>query len=289
MGMQLKPNAEQQLSIVIVSFNSVELILNGLAEILDNPSFNVVIVDNHGSDHAEEILSSAFPQQAVITMDRNIGYGRAANLGFSKVNTRYILLLNPDISVSSDELISFFNAVLSSKQGAAVYAPTTILDQKTNQGFYETNNVLGAVMLFDMEVMSQIGLFDENIFLYYEEKDLCKRIIDSGNKIVISTDHYFPHAKGTSSGSSGGILYLKQWHVGWSSLYFFKKHNLARGRHRPIIMIIRYFLKSIFSLSESKRRKYRARCGGVIAFLLGKKAFDINGNPRRLDVLSKQV
>jgi GT2 family glycosyltransferase len=195
--------------------------------------------------------------------------------------------LNPDIEVSDDEVVVFYHLAQQSGRDAVVYAPATKIDEFTKTGWHDVSFVLGAAMLFDTQLLEEFGRFDENFFLFYEEKDLCYRIISEGGRICRLSDVLFGHNKGTSSGSYAAVDYLKQWHVAWSSAYYLTKHRLNRGRFRLSNLLICYFLKSIFSLSSSKRTKYKARVGGMLAYFRGGDAFDVAGRPQRIEILEK--
>ena len=267
------------LTIVVVSYNSGPLIVDYLAGVLRCGDWQSVVVDNGSNAETVALLRRELADDQLLLLSTNQGYGRAANAAFQTIKTRYALLLNPDISVSPEQIHHFFRDALSSVKGAAIWAPATSEIQHTGSGPMAVTNVLGAVMLFDMAQMVDIGLFDDNLFLFYEEQDLCRRVVGAGRGIYLLTDHYFQHAKGTSSGGSDAVFYLKHWHVGWSSCYYARKHHLKRGR-RLQWLLLRYSLKAQLARSHRKRLKYRARVAGVWAYLRGQQAFDERGLPR---------
>lgn len=276
------------LTVAIVSYNSGRVISAGLSSVMLTDKFSVVVVDNNSPDGSAEYLKEEYPTASVIKLDQNLGYGRAANVALSGATTRFILLLNPDIEVSDEDIADFYHRTIQLERAAVVFAPATSLNEYTQTGWHEVPFVLGAVMLFDMQQLQSHGFFDEQYFLFYEEKDLCFRIVLEGGEILRLSDIYFQHSKGTSSGSTPAVTYLKQWHVGWSSAYYLKKHGLNKGRFNLSVMYVRYLLKRLFSLSSVKRNKYTARLGGLTAFMWGKRAFDRNGCPRRLEILAKR-
>ncbi|GLS25871.1 glycosyltransferase [Marinibactrum halimedae] len=276
------------LTVVIVSFNSADSILSCLKSVVTSKHFNVIIVDNCSSDNSQEKLQSTFPSTTVVQLSKNEGYGRAANAGFSKAASRFCLLLNPDINVSEKDIIEFYRLATSkNNEKNAIFAPAITEKQKNLRGINSVNFVLGAAMLIDFNKYEKRKIFDENIFLFYEEKDLCLRTVHENKQILRLNDIYFPHIKGTSSGTSPAISYFKQWHVGWSSMYFLKKHQLNNGRHSALALYVRYSVKRFLSFSKNKRMKYKARLGGVSAFLRGQAAFDKKGNPRMQHILKR--
>jgi GT2 family glycosyltransferase len=273
------------LTIAIISFNSGALIAQNFKELILDKDIAVTIVDNHSTDGNIELVRDISTDTHIVELENNIGYGRAANVALLSTKTRFLLLLNPDIQVSVEEIKQFYNSVLVEGRKAVIYAPATKAEELTKNGWCMVPEVLGAVMLFDLERLTPYGYFDENLFLFYEEKDLCKRVFDAGGHILRLSDMIFKHDKGTSSGVGRKVYYLKQWHVAWSSAYYLKKHKLNTGRHRLGVMIMRYTFTYLFSFSGVKRLKYRARIGGLLAFLLGKKAFDEQGLPQKVEHL----
>lgn len=252
-----------------------------MPDLLREPDYPVIIIDNASTDGTPEKIRSAFPKVECIALDSNIGYGRAANIGLSKISSQYALILNPDIQANNTLISRLLDKALKYKNHAAIFAPTTTKFQEDRADeVIEKEAVLGAALLLDIEEMESIGYFDENIFLYYEEVDLCKRVRDHEKKVVLFPDVYFSHVKEASTLPSPAIERLRQWHVAWSSLYFFRKHGLTTGKRSAWRMILQYLLKAVFTFSPRKRRKYIARVRGVTAFVLGKKAFDSSGKAR---------
>ena len=92
------------LTIIIVCFKSFKLIEKNL-EVLKN--FKTIIVDNSSCDKTYNIVKG-FDNIKFIKTSQNLGYGKANNLGVSKANTQYILILNPDIIVNTDAINTLY-------------------------------------------------------------------------------------------------------------------------------------------------------------------------------------
>ena len=130
--------------------------------------------------------------------------------------------------------------------------------------------------------MQEVGFFDENIFLYFEETDLCKRTIESGFLIKLCGHIYFDHKIGAASTPSDHIESLKTWHYGWSKSYYYSKHY-----DKPKKQHLRYNLKRFTATSKIKREKYRHLANGSKAFLAGIPAFDDKGYPQIPDKIQQ--
>ncbi|CBL46026.1 Hypothetical protein HDN1F_24430 [gamma proteobacterium HdN1] len=270
------------LTIVIVSYKSAEVLLKCQRELLSKGRYPVIVVDNASPDHSADRIAEAFPQVAVERLPRNIGYGGGANAGIRLAKTPYVLLLNPDLEATAEEIDALLAIAQNAGNEAAIYAPATRRKDQRDAPPQPAEWVLGAAMLFNVEAMREVGWFDEQYFLFYEEKDLCLRTLKAGKRILYCPSLCFPHLKGKSSPDSAAIDHLKQWHVGWSSQRYFQKHGLATGKRRPWRMLLQYGFRALTASSAEKRRKYRARVEGVWAFMQGQAATQDNGQPRGL-------
>ncbi|GAB2188639.1 hypothetical protein MAH1_02450 [Sessilibacter sp. MAH1] len=278
---------DSQLSIVLVSYNSGGVIDRCLGDLIRSQAFPIIVVDNNSSDNTPAYLRDSYPNLTVIDAGYNIGYGGAANIGMKACQTPFVLLLNPDVIVTADEITQFFTVAYNHRSENneldwTVFAPATGAKSFKKQGILEVSNVLGAVMLFNMQKLNSIGLFDERYFMFYEEKDLCLRIIKAGEKILLDSDILFEHDKGTSSGSSNKIYYLKQWHVAWSSMYYFEKH-FPNPQKKARSLLARYRFKAYFSLKKQARIKFKARLNGLKEYLSGRDCRNEDRTPKGFD------
>ncbi len=272
-------------SIIIVSYNSHAIMESCMADLLDSDAFPITIMDNASPDGSAQRLAENHPHVNVVALEKNLGYGRAANLGIKKTTTRYAMLLNPDLEATPDLVQQLLDAAHQHRGQAAIFAPAVKQEDFTQSGMHEREWISGSAMLFDLKEMESIGLFDEKIFLFSEENDLCFRVRKAGKRILLSSDILIPHLKGKCCTASPKIEYLKGWHFGWSSAYFHTKHQLLRGGKTPEQMACKYRQKQFFSLNKNKRLKYKARADGTQAFLDGMPAFDANGEPAGSNII----
>lgn len=94
------------LSIVIVSYNTRQLLLNCLTSIYATPALpvEVIVVDNNSGDGSVDAMRAAFPQVIVIANAHNAYFSAANNQGFAAASGRYLLAMNPDMVVRGDAL-----------------------------------------------------------------------------------------------------------------------------------------------------------------------------------------
>jgi len=268
------------LTIISVSYNSASAFLSYWKSFLETTRFKVIIVDNASCDDSVQILSRTFPEHHIIGSESNIGYGRAANKGIEQCRSRFALLLNPDLKVSEGLVIKLLDLAMNDEDNTAIWAPAITQSDSSTDPPAPMEAVLGAAMLFDLHRMNKVGFFDENIFLYSEETDLCYRTRQKGYEIKLCPCVYIEHIGDSSSAHHHSLIYMKSWHFGWSRCYYLNKHSLYSARYNPGRMYRNYKLKSYIGLNSVKRLRYRGQADGIKAFMRGDKAFKADGRPQ---------
>ena len=130
--------------------------------------------------------------------------------------------------------------------------------------------VKGFFMLFDLNKIKKIGYFDGNFFMYLEEIDLCKRVIDNGYEIYSLKGLKLKHLGGKSSSDRKQFLKLQNWHWMWSKFYFEKKHSgliFSYLKYLPVLLITAF--KTIIN---PRNIKYKMRLKGLYYSMAGKKS-----------------
>lgn len=269
-----------KLSVIFVTFNSYKAVSDCLAQIHRNSRIKITVVDNNSQDNTPNLLRAQFPAVEIIKHDVNIGYGRAANVVLRSTNSPYALLLNPDLKVTSKDLNRLLDYACNDKSNTAIWGPATSRKDFTGDPPCEATWVSGSAMLFDVAKIRKVGLFDENIFLFSEETELCERTIKAGYGIKLCRNIFFDHMAGQSSPTSPSIEYMKWWHLGWSQCYRLSKNDPQKRPGSLRIKQLTYRLYSIISSSKSKRFKCKAKADGALAFIHGVKAFRDDGTPQ---------
>ncbi|MEN6522003.1 MAG: glycosyltransferase family 2 protein [Armatimonadota bacterium] len=264
---------QHDLSIVIVNWNTCSLLRDCLASIYSKPSvvsFEVFVVDNNSTDGSADMVAAEFPQVNLIKNNENLGYGRANNIGIRAAKAENILLLNSDtvvdpnvftetlhilrnnseIGVLGCKLIGLDGDIQDSYNIQYPFGPT-VDGHELSAGLIECALVWGAYFLIKREVIEEVGAFDEDIFMFYEDVDFCWRIHDAGWKIVYDSNHSIKHISRASCSKTANLeyninlfvserimfkkrlphsTYGKWWrkrffyHVRCISLYFFLSH-----------------------------------------------------------------
>lgn len=101
-----------QLSIVIVSYRTPELLLNCISSIkreTQQLSYEIIVVDNARDDGSKELVYSSFPDIVWINAGYNAGFSRANNIGIKRAQGEYVMLLNPDTEIKGSFLSSMIH------------------------------------------------------------------------------------------------------------------------------------------------------------------------------------
>ncbi len=229
--------ATPALTVVVVSYNTKELLLNLLDQLHGATWLVPIVIDNSSGDASADAVAARFPSIEVIRNGDNVGFARAANQGIARAATPYMVLLNPDTDGTPDLLRSLLTYLEEHKDVWAV-APRLIASDGSVQtmaaGFAPTparaflyfmgisyflpwasvgfsvpprtarpidvDWLSGACLTFRREVIDRVGPLDDTFFLYGEDMDWCRRMRAAGGRLVLLADHDLRHARAASSG-----------------------------------------------------------------------------------------
>lgn len=229
---------QPDISVLIVSFNTRDLLRQCLASLGQQPNVEIVVVDNASRDGSADMLATEFPEVRLIRSTANLGFGNANNLAFKEATGRYLVLLNTDAYLAPGVLDSALRRMDASPkvgmaggrlvgtdgswQPSARMFPSLVSELVILSGlayrypqsrFFgrfdrtwadpaqeaEVDWVPGAFAILRRELIDRIGLFDPRFFLYYEEVDLCRRIKAAGYKIMYWPELVITHLGGESA------------------------------------------------------------------------------------------
>ena len=271
----------KDITAVITSFRSEKKIINCVKSL--GRDINVIVIENSNDKDLKFQLEKEYSNLKCILSNENLGYAKGNNLGLSLVKTRYALIINPDAVVQHGAIDNFFSTAKKIKDFAIIspYIQENVKNshEKIAKGISQVKNVKGFAMFLNLEQFKEVGFFDENFFIYFEEIDLCRRLIKKNKKIFLDTSIKINHDGGKSHEESINYEMEKSrnWHWMWSSFYFHKKHY---GYLFAIIKIFPKFISSIlktifykFSRNKEKKDIYYCRFKGILNSILLKKSW----------------
>lgn len=230
--------------------------------------YEILVVDSEAQAETGEMMRETFPQVQYFPRPHNTGYAAGVNFALKKAQGDYLLILNPDIIVTAgatESLLSFLKENPSiglvgpqllgfdgQRQNSRFrfYTPLTIICRRTFLGkwgigkrelnrFHLENGstgelvfpdwLMGSAMLTRKEAVSQVGLFDERFFLYFEDVDWCKRFWENGYQVVYypKAVMYHYHQRRSRVGLGALDWFVRRearWHL-TSALKYFLKHG----------------------------------------------------------------
>lgn len=283
-------NLLAEVTLVIVSFNSGGVLGACLASL--PAGVRVLVVDNASSDDSLAIAGRHGAE--VVEATRNLGFGRAANLGFALAGTRYGLLLNADTRCTPGTIEALATAAerypeagllaprIATEDGGLQFGHLPILERRRGRGMPVPPEgdccapyVGGAAMFFRLDAFRAVGGFDPEIFLYYEDDDICMRLRAAGWSLVHVDAARLAHGSGRSSAPSAAISHGKEWHMGWSRQHMLRKHRGgARAALAGGLLLAELAVKLAFRWGDARRAKWVARLAGTLAAMAGRRAVE---------------
>lgn len=266
------------LSIIIINYRSWVPLGKCLDSILNQNNFNakILVLDNNSDDNIFNDFKKKYNSVEWFKNDENLGFAKACNIGSKKVNSKWILFLNPDTLIpencfenlankvkdSENEIISikqlnekgidthaygiFLNLYSLNGIFRFIYRLVYGLSKKANSAklSFSPDWVSGSFMLIKRKDFIRIGGWDENFWMYYEDMDICKRAKKHGIATKFYNDLYCYHFHGKSSRIDLETKIKSKSQVIKSSFIFINKHY--HGLHG----IALYFLLRLSILIE---------------------------------------
>jgi len=226
-------------------------------------AYEVIVVDNASSDNSVKEIKSSFPQACVIENKENKGFARANNQAIHQAKGRYILLLNSDTKLLTEETFSNMVEFMDKRKdvgigGCKITKSNGRLDWPCKRSFqtpaiffyrslgldrlfprhksfgkyhltyldenqtHEVDAITGAFMMIRRETIDEIGLLDENLFMYSEDMDWCLRAKQRKWKVFYYPQVEIIHYKSRSNKKRSSKMIFWWYYSTW---YVYKKHK----------------------------------------------------------------
>ncbi len=285
-------DAWQRVAVVTVTHHSTAVIGSCLESV--RRAAQIIVVDNASDDDTCAIVERVAPNAEVIRNVEGVGYGNGANQGLERVRVEFALLANPD-SVMTPGAVEALVEAADRYADAALLGPTIVnrvgsvalshdvsmferrgygsrAGEAPPEGACCAEFLSGAVVLARMAALREVGFFDPQLFLYYDDDDICLRLRRAGYSLVLVPEAVAEHVGGGSVRPSAGHDWERFWHMAWSRLYIEEKyHGGASMRRVAAAQLVRFGLKALgYTLVLNRRKAWRdaARACGTASYLV---------------------
>ncbi len=229
-----------KVSIIVLNWNGKKFLKNCLDSLkeLTYPNLEIIVVDNYSTDGSQEFVKKNYPEFTLLENKKNYGFAKGNNIGFHASSGKYLLFLNNDTVVNSNFLESLVEDCERDPTIGCVQPQLRLMSDKSVMdqmgsfmsflGFLyhygykkkysdkkygkkrEIFSAKGACILLPRKVLDEIGLFDEDFFIFFEETDLCFRVWLSGHKVLYEPKSLIYHVVGGDTIASDKYKYERR-------------------------------------------------------------------------------
>ncbi|GAA1966059.1 hypothetical protein GCM10009817_02330 [Terrabacter lapilli] len=267
-------------SVVIVAYKSAETIEDCVRACATDPAVAaVVVVDNSSDEMTKAIVSKLGRSNPAVSYvaNSNEGFSKGCNLGarHGAAKAPVLAFINPDVFISKSlrplaqralhggivggDIVPTLNypwlscRPLPSRIREAVKAvvgPAVYRQKAGVRGDWRrVGQLMGALLVINVEVFKRLGGFDERFELYYEDVDICERASQYGG-CTLHTETYGLHVGGVSSSASSGRAYV----AGRISRirYWRKRGETGTDAYLALLAVIEFVARSVARRSEGQ-------------------------------------
>tara|TARA_B100000900_G_scaffold81948_1_gene66138 strand:- start:290 stop:1174 length:885 start_codon:yes stop_codon:yes gene_type:complete len=252
------------ITIVTVLYNSGKI----NESFFDNlNSFKRIVVDNGKNAEILDKLKT-YKNIKIISKNKNLGYGSAVNFAFENISTKFFLVLNPDININESSIDTLRN-ILNQHSDCGIVAPIIYPNEDFYGAFPERNlkkltlsnalksrefllnskiegeicvDVAKWALLIKSEQFKKVGGFNEKLFLFWEEIDLCRRFRSKKLSVIITPKSKAEHKQNKSSDSNFNNFLIKTYYHEYSPLVYF---NVQKFSFFYFKRIMKYLFRGI--------------------------------------------
>ena len=279
--------------IIIINYKTSHLI-QGLIDSINEEGIeiSILIVDNASTqDSLNQLQLINNLRVHILKSEENLGFTGGINYALRYLlknhhDLKYFFLLNPD-AFSSSNLISNLLNILKENEDAACISPKIIdingkpgysggqieynkgkvsatLDIQTEkaQNYYEIDAFSGCAALFDLDKVLEVGMFNEDLFMYYDEADISIKLKKNGYKILYAPNSFVRH---DTSYSTRNISHLKTYYMTRNKFIVFNKSMTIGSKCYFLLHELAFHLKN----RRVKNAVYHLK--GFYDYVVGKK------------------
>ena len=283
--------------------NILSSCLKSIYEQTNDIQFEIITIDNASNDDSVNMIKSQFPKVILIENSENMGFAAANNQGMTIAKGRYVLLLNSDTIIldhalskivyfadkftkadvvgcrvlNADKTLqptcfmfpSLLNMFLATTYLYKIFPRSRFFGREymtwwDRNDMREVDVVTGCFMFVRREAIEQVGMMDEQFFMYAEEADWCFRFKQMGWRVVFAPVAEIVHLRGQSTSQKSSEMLVR---LRLSILKFIRKHYHSLTYVIACLLTMLFFavripiwfLINLFSLDDRKQSTLRIR------------------------------
>ena len=277
-------NISKKITIILIAYKSEELI-NAFVKKIPN-TIKVIIIENSNNLLLKRKIEKKY-KNIKVYIKKNEGVSASINYAAKKIKTEFFLQISPDIKFDYMDINKFIEVAKKLDNKFSALGPRFLnVNNKSHKQIDKNlkigsiNSIHGSFMFINKKKFKEIGGFDSNFFLYFEETDYCKRASKKNlrayqiNEIRVKTEGRSVLIKNKKEKKELNNILI--WHFIWSKYYFTKKnYGLMLSLLIFLPIMIRIILRIIFYQIINKKElleKYKYRLSGLLNSIRGKNS-----------------
>ena len=279
----------KEITITIVLYQENFLSVSRCLENLK--SFKIIIIDNAGDYKLKEQIEANFNIYKYIVNNRNIGFSKGANQAIKLSDTEYILNIESDCIIKEKDILTLLESIKKYKD-CLIVTPTFYNDDLTFsynggplpekkieikpillEGDICVESCSTAAILFKKKDFLELGLFDEDLFIYFPDFEIGRRIKESKKAIIqiFNTKSYHVHGELKVRNFLKKIFFRNYYFTLDELIYFNKTNNHHEKFNELRKKVPKYFIKLIVNLFFLRINKCVYYLSRILAYYRFKK------------------
>lgn len=233
-------------SIIILNWNRCEDVVETLDHVLklNYENLEIILIDNGSTDNSVEVLSQ-YKSIKLIALPKNIGCEDGNNVGILNANGEILIFLDSDADLETDGIKKILN-VFNEDTEIGIVEPKIIRpsDNKilNEPRYWPTRNAFtGCVVAIKSSVFKKIGLRPGEFFLYSSEPDICLRAIESGYKIIHSSEIIGRHRESPHARANKRFYHLATRNLTW---VIWRHYPIKSAIYETLILFLVHAVRS---------------------------------------------
>jgi len=243
------------LSIIVLNWNGGKQLKACLKSLLesDYDDLEIFVSDNGSKDGSDRFIEQKYPFIKLVRNGKNLGFSKGNNVVIAKTKGNIVVFSNNDVTVKRDAVAKIAEVFEDPTVGAAtgvICHPNSYIVQNAGVWLHSSGHIIpnlaledisdstryvskivdvdaaqGAFLAIRRTLLKQIGFFDENLWAFYEDIDICTRVKKAGYRVVIRLDCIIWHERSASWKRSLKLQLRKEMLRDQGRFYFLMKYH----------------------------------------------------------------